>query len=184
MLEIMGYDCWDAEGIVDLKPAEKGFKYNSEIVLECVRLASYLKGGANALREVVERSILMALPHSLVAGFVAAMQNNERQLPSPSLLRMSELCFDVALLTYERERSREIHGSRAIFSMSDSSPVANYDWLWSFQSEVLFSDLHRVFQSFLSVANFLETHCAEIRSEEMESGDMEEYDRLDAKAAW
>ena len=50
-----------------------------------------------------------------------------RATPAPSTVRESELAMDVAMLLVLHDK----HEQCARFALSDASPLAGYDWLWT-----------------------------------------------------
>ena len=99
------------------------WKHASEKIIECIRLASYLKNHKK-LFEVIRRSMRIALP----AGLLPESFGRGLKPISDTLLRRYELSLDVSLMLWQRERSRL---EFATFAASDSSPGVGYEWVWS-----------------------------------------------------
>ena len=47
------------------RPSHLRWKFDSQLVLECIRVASYLKGGSRSLCEVAKLSLALLAPHAL-----------------------------------------------------------------------------------------------------------------------
>ena len=121
-----------------------------------------LEGGPDKLKQVLERSLLLAMPKNLLGEFADVLRGGASDtIPSSSLLRRYELAFDLAMIACEHDRSAQVGARRVIFAMSDASPVASHDWLWSSQTEVLVDKLVLVFVTFLRVSASIESYCIE-----------------------
>ena len=81
------------------------YKYDSDVLLECIRLASLLLGGASRLEEVVKRSLMLAAPPFLSKVFAESLGDVSKKLPHPSTIRRHEFPLDAAIQFYLRQRS-------------------------------------------------------------------------------
>ena len=70
----------------------------------------------------------------------------KRKLPSTASVRHYELAFDIAIMFWRRDRYREL-GPCARFMSTDSSPQANFDWLWCIYDEIALDDIVMVFRA-------------------------------------
>ena len=85
------------------------FRFAADMMIECIRLCSFLRGGSHKLAEVVQRSLRIALPHELMGyGEVRAGEEHwcGTRLPSASTILRNEMTLDVAIMLNERERRR------------------------------------------------------------------------------
>ena len=98
------------------------YKYTSTVMLECVKMAYMLKGGAESLRRVIEAAMRCVMHTSAPASAETA------PLPSPALIRYYELSLDIAIIkTLQKFGGRDWKR----FNLADSSPQGGFDWLWS-----------------------------------------------------
>ena len=106
-------------------------------MLECIRLARYLRGGPDTLWEVCRRALSALLPSAISQPFLESLDVGAHDaVISPSLLRRYEVSLDMSLLLCRQELYDE-HAMR--WSKCDSSPQARYNWLWFEFKEVLIS---------------------------------------------
>ena len=97
----------------------KRFKHDARILLQTIRLASSLKGGADTVAATIGESLSMALPESMQESFLTeiSVPGDElketpvdlkllKKLPSAALVRRYEFSVDLAILRLTRLRHR------------------------------------------------------------------------------
>ena len=121
--------------------ATSRLKYDSCRMLECIRFSQFITSGPEKLLDMVRRSLQLALPPILGGAIDQVLGNSAlRMMPSASVLRHTELAFEVALLLMQRERQPADH---VVFMWADSSPISGYDWLWVQHHSVKKANLRR-----------------------------------------
>ena len=131
-------------------------KYESDTLLECIRLASLLTGRGSRLHEVVKRSLVLVAP----AFLSKALADNLGQdclgiIPHATLLQRHEFSLDAALQVFLRKRSLEKSVFR--YGHADSSPIAGYDWLWTQHVEIPVAAVDKAFKAVLTLQQETET---------------------------
>ena len=129
------------------------FVHDSRKILECIRLASYLQGGADHLSEVMQRALQCAAPR-LLSGALVETLRQPSVMPSPALIRRYELALDIALVLAVRKRADS--GAMFRFGHADSSPIAGFDWLWSQHMELRASSAPDVLSAMLKLGSMAE----------------------------
>ena len=120
------------------------WRYTSECLLDSIRLALKLKGGASQLEHVLLKAIKLVAPDILVGAL-------ERRLSTPgavagsSTVRFHELTLDLALVEM---RIRNYSADAIRFLWSDSSQQLGYDLLWAQYHEIQREQLVPTFKAF------------------------------------
>ena len=141
-------------GIIKMEGAHSTYRHSAKKMLECLRLASFIKGGSRNLALVVEHSLRAALPGITDEDLGSAKQ----ALPSRSLVQLNDLALDVGLV-YCQLDDYDLNSCRV--SWSDSSPVAGFDWIWSQAHEVKEDRLLATFDAVLELAAATKQFCKE-----------------------
>lgn len=131
--------------------AAQKVKYNSEQMLACIRMAHQLKGGAGKLTDVVRHGLMLAFPQALAL----LEPSTVAKIPHPSLVQRYTLVFDVAMLLLERDSASE---DVVRYSLSDSSPQVNYDWLMSQSVSILKANLVETFDAAVDLERAVRAH--------------------------
>ena len=132
------------QGINNKSPTDsQKIGYSSADFINTIRFAKYLKGGGSALADVLKQALELAMPATYKKCFQALALSKQ---PSASLVRYHELALDLALNLTERERAATVEDAARV-DWSDSSPIAEYDWLWSQFREVAGPNLIAVFEA-------------------------------------
>ena len=112
------------------------WRHSTSKVLSSIRVAHMVRGGASKLAGVVKHTLSLIAPAFLVGPLMRGLQQDEAKmtvLPGASTIRRNELALDISL-TLWRKRTYQKEVCR--FAWSDSSPMANYDWVWCQVHEV------------------------------------------------
>ena len=135
------------------------FKHESAKMLQTIRLATSIRGGASNLIDILSKSLASVLPGFMQAAFLNDIldlsDDVKKSLPSTSLIQRYELSLDIALLLLQREVSRNTEVVRVAWA--DSSPMGGFDWLWSEYHEVDKSKLASTFHAVTLLANGVRT---------------------------
>ena len=145
-LRAWSYSMWEHRGMCKELSSNGRFLHCSRKLLECIRLASFLKGGPSSLQQVVERSLLLAAPRIISPELLDSVRasSNTKLLATPSLLRRYELALDMALILCSRTNWSSSLWAR--YGHADSSPMAGFDWLWSQHNQIQPSCLVKCFE--------------------------------------
>ena len=100
----------------------------------------------DSLLSTINSFLQMSLPSYLATMVIHQVENTP--MPKKSTLHVYEL--DVALMVLLRDKT-EKGGIVARYLLSDSSPVAGQDWLWSQYAEISIDDVLEVFNAVLSL---------------------------------
>ena len=185
-LKAWAWDLWAEAGVLGTSYGQHAvvdrFKYDSLLVLECVKLAQYLKGGVDALSGVVERCLLLKLPNTMSHALLGAIrEKKEGLIPSAALLRRYELSLDVAMMFLRVEDMQKNNDLYARFAWTDSSPTHGIDWLWSSCHEVLFKDLVPVFEAHTQLISAIRSFVAANR---LDGEDTREHIKMEPEETW
>jgi hypothetical protein len=112
------------------------FRHDSKRLLEVLRLAIRLRGGSSTLVRWIAQALSATLPPFLQRAFIDDVTGDlatplKKMMPSPSSIRRAELSLDIALLTLQRQSGQKSTNVVRV-GWADSSPLAGYDWIWSF----------------------------------------------------
>jgi hypothetical protein len=113
-------------------------------MFSAVRLSMGLKGGAAKLLHALQVSLQLVVPPVLFGALSQALSSSEKAPPGPAAVQRAELSLDVGYMLHKRSRTTK---SVARFMWTDSSPVANHDWIWCQYTEVKSENLVRVCQA-------------------------------------
>ena len=141
-------DGWRSMLVAAIQPHEvwtplNRFKFDSELLLECVRLSSLFRAGPGRLVEIVKRSLLLGAPLFLARPLERSLSRTTK-LPGETTIRRSELVLDVSMQLLLQQRSAS-NLSVCRYGHADSSPLGGFDWLWSQYIEVPLDQAYRVF---------------------------------------
>ena len=124
----------------------KPVRHDCISLLNAVRLARTLRGGANHLADVVARCLdLLGFDSSQCRGTLS-------KLPGASTVKRHELTLDVALMLWEGRRERAATEPILRWGWTDSSPQERHDWVWEQTVEVSKVDLLHCFMAALEIA--------------------------------
>ena len=88
--------CW-SEAVGGARGMSRGrYRFNAELVLECIRLASYIKGGSGKVEAVVAKCIKISSSCGLTLP-IASDDTVANKLPSRATLQYYELSLDMAI---------------------------------------------------------------------------------------
>jgi hypothetical protein len=160
------------------EPQMSKFKHSSRKLIQAIKSASLLRGGGKRLSEMVARVLTMALPPAFHEAFMhyASHEGDEllqarlskdmdEAIPSPSLINRYELCLDLAISMLQRLiKERSPAGSLIKFGLTDASPMAGYDWLWSMFIEIRRERLISTWQSVMFIKRSTEQYISTIKS--------------------
>jgi hypothetical protein len=134
------------------------FRHNSKCLLQAIRLAANLRGGASSLEDVITQSLAASLPPFLQRSFLDDVSGRlkpevVKHPPSATSIRRNELALDVGLMLLQREASIKCSTSPCFrVGWADSSPIAGYDWIWSEYHEIAHRDVLACFEAVVSLA--------------------------------
>ena len=124
-------------GLVPPVSVGRRFVYSSQKLVQCIRLAAGVKGGADNLASVAERSLALVAPRFLAGPMLEGWNSSpglHNAIPSATTLRRYEIALDISLILTQRHRA---HGHPTFkFAHADSSPIAGFDWLWTQWTEI------------------------------------------------
>ena len=131
---------------------ERRFKHSAVKLVECIRLANFLRGGADKLADVVMRALSLSAP----GPFAQALRDycstrGGGILPSATRIRRYELALDIALMLLLQRRSA--NATAVLFAHADSSPMAGFDWFWSQHVEVPAAQVVPTFLALVKLQN-------------------------------
>lgn len=131
--------------------------HDSAVLIECIRAARFVGGGASRLKEAACMQIRAVLPPSLGPSLAEEVQQS-RTIPSSSALQRHELGLDMSLMLLERRR-KESGPAVVRFGWADSSPQGDHNWLWlqhhSIPVESLVPTMYAVFDLALSMESLV-----------------------------
>ena len=129
-------------------------KYESMVMVSCVRLARTLRGGSRRLEDAVARSLEIAkVPADLP----------QPDLPSKSTIHRMEFSLDCALMQLMRQTAgscKEV-GEKVRFFWADSSPQQQVDWLWAQYDAIRLDDLVPAFNAACALTRAVGAHVGE-----------------------
>ena len=133
--------------------------YDSSALIQAIKMSSSLKGGADKLAETVARSLALVLPGQFQEAFldhvmmpgdevkpVKLNADTEKLVPSSSLVRRYELALEFAIMILTR-KMKEKNPDGEKFQLHDSSPYADFEWLWSMYIELASEDIIPTFEA-------------------------------------
>lgn len=131
--------------------------HDSAVLIECIRAARFLGGGASRLKESACMQIRAVLPSNLGPSLAEEVKLSTA-IPSSSALQRHELGLDASLMLLERRRN-DSGSSLVRFGWADSSPQGEHNWLWiqhhSMRVEELVPTMHAVFSVAASMDSFV-----------------------------
>ena len=145
---------------------ERRFRHSSEQLVQCIRLARYLRGGAAQLAHVVAEALNVGLPGFISKPRIEQLRNDRSLLPSASLMQRYELSLDMALVVCTQRKY--LGRSTARFGHADSSPMAGYDWMWSQQIVIRTHQVVPVFKAIVKAQRYLDEIADEIPDADLE----------------
>ena len=153
------------------------FRHSSRKLLQAIKTASMLTGGAKRLQEVVARSLALALPPAFQASFLhyTASAGDElldhdvsaelgAKIPSASLVQRYEFSLDLAISLLERVM-KDADPDVARFGMADSSGMGDYNILWSMYVEIKKERLVATWQAALALKLQTEAYIKQLKAE-------------------
>ena len=156
------------------------YHHDSRKLLQALKTSSLLRGGAQQLVEAVARSLAMVLPEVMQSSFLqfVSMPGDElmptevsvelkESVPSASLIRRHELSLDICIILLTR-LLKQRHPDGEKFGMADSSPMANFDWIWSQYTEIQKLDIIPTFEAITQIKLSFEAYVAECRSRKVD----------------
>ena len=100
--------------------------FRVEEILESLRLSKLLKSEARDLPKVIERSLSLGIPEPYRDTSMSLYRASKK--PSRSTIRYHEFTIDLSLILLQRKR-RSTDSIK--YDWSDSSPQADFDWMWT-----------------------------------------------------
>ena len=120
----------------------KRFRHDSRILLQTIKLAAMVQGGASRVADVCGKALSMLLPPAMQSEFLAEVSKPgdemteiklsskaAKKIPAASLVNRYELSFDLAIQLLAQLLGDREETVKAM--LSDSSPIGGHDWLWS-----------------------------------------------------
>jgi hypothetical protein len=141
------------------------FRHSSKKLLQVIRLVLKLRGGSSTLADVIAKSLALALPSFMQPAFLNDISDLvadvKAAMPSAALVRRYELALDAAMMLLQRKAAEadRADGSSCIrMGLTDLSPMAGFDWLWSEYHEIRQDNLVATFQAVVSLTCAIAGH--------------------------
>ena len=166
--EICKLKAWEsglriASGELQAVHRQGRFKFDAKKLFVCLRhvatSCNFKVRAVESLLSTVKSFVESAVPKYLSKTITE--QLDDMPVPKKSTLHVYELALDVAFIRVLREKSED-EGDVVRYYLSDASPVANQDWLWSQYAELRLSELLDVYDAV----------CALQRSPSLEDNDV------------